>query len=68
MHGANDQFDPITDGLPEDQGGPLRMSREGDAYMGQIPLPPGARALPVLGPNAALTIMVGDRASGQGMV
>jgi hypothetical protein len=68
VHGANDQFDPITEGLPEGQRNPLEISREGDAYVGHIPLPLGARALPVLGPDAALTISVGDRAPGQGMV
>ena len=45
VHGANDQFDPITDGLPDGQRNPLAISREGDAYLGHIPLPPGARAL-----------------------
>ena len=64
MHGANDQFDPITDGLPDGQRNPLAISREGDAYLGHIPLPPGARALPVLGPDAMLTLRVGDRGPG----
>ena len=65
-HGANDQFDPITEGLPEGQRDPLELVREGPGYVGHIPLPEGARALPVLGHAAGLAISVTDRDSIQG--
>ena len=65
VHGANDQFDPITGGLPEGQRDPLQLAREATGYVGRIPLPDGARALPVLGQAAVLTITVTDRAAVQ---
>lgn len=61
VHGANDQFDPITEGLPEGQRDPLGLAREGAGYAVRIPLPEAARALPVLGQAAGLTISVADR-------
>ena len=66
VHGANNQFDPITEGLPEGQRDPLELAREGAAYACRIPLPAGARALPVLGQAAVLTITVTDRNPVQG--
>ena len=63
--GANDQFDPITQGLPEGQREPLKLAREGDGYVGRIQLPEGARALPVLSGAATLTISVTDRTATQ---
>jgi hypothetical protein len=65
VHGANDQFDPITEGLPEGQRDPLELAREGAGYVGRIPLPEAARALPVLGQAAGLTISVTDRTAVQ---
>ena len=65
VHGANDQFDPITAGLPEGQRVPLELAREGTGYVGRIPLPEAARALPVLGRAASLTIGVTDRTAVQ---
>ena len=61
VHGANDQFDPITKGLPEGQQDPLGLTREGAGYVGRIPLPEAARALPVLGQDAGLKVSVTDR-------
>ena len=61
VHGANDQFDPITAALPESQRDPLKLAREGASYVGRIPLPEAARALPVLGHAAGLKVSVTDR-------
>jgi pimeloyl-ACP methyl ester carboxylesterase len=58
--GPNDSFDPITQGLPEDPG-PAAMTRTGDQWQCHVDLPPVARALPILGPTAALTISITDR-------
>ena len=63
VHGANDQFDPITEGLPEGQRDPLKLAREEVGYVGRIQLPEAARALPVLGDAAGLTISVTDRSA-----
>ena len=65
VHGANDQFDPITEGLPEGQRDRLELARAGAGYVGRVPLPEAARALPVLGQAASLTISVTDRAADQ---
>ena len=65
MHGANDQFDPITAALPEGQRDPLELAREGANHVGRIPLPEAARALPVLGQAAGLRVSVTERASVQ---
>jgi hypothetical protein len=61
VEGANDQFDPITDGLPAEQRQPIEFAREGDNYVCHIPLPANAQALPVLGQAANLKISVHDR-------
>jgi hypothetical protein len=61
VEGPNDQFDPITDGLPQEQRKPTEFTREGDTYVCRVPLPPGARALPVLGETAGLKFSVHDR-------
>ena len=63
VHGANDQFDPITEGLPEGQRNPMELAREG--LRGRIPLPEAARVLPVLGQAAGLAISVTDRTAVQ---
>lgn len=65
VHGANDTFDPITDGLPANRQHAAQLTREGGDYVCGIPLPDAARALPVLGASAGLTISVHDR-SGAG--
>ena len=65
VHGANDQFDPITEALPEGQRDPLELARAAAGYVGRVPLPEAARALPVLGQGASLTISVTDRATDQ---
>ena len=65
VHGANDQFDPITEALPEGQRDPLELARAGAGYVGRVPLPEAARALPVLGQAASLTISVTDRTADQ---
>jgi hypothetical protein len=61
VYGANDQFDPITEGLPEGQRDPLKLAQEGVGYVGRIQLPEAARALAVLSGAASLTISVTDR-------
>jgi hypothetical protein len=64
VKGANDQYDPITSGLPADQQHPTEFTREGDNYVCRVPLPAAARALPVLGENADIKISVRDRSPG----
>jgi hypothetical protein len=59
--GPNDQFDPITDGLPAEQRPPTEFTREDGDYVCHIALPATAQALPVLGKAAGLKISVHDR-------
>jgi hypothetical protein len=59
--GPNDQFDPITDGLPEEERRAIQFTKEGDDYVCRIPLPATATALPVLGETAGLKLGVHDR-------
>jgi pimeloyl-ACP methyl ester carboxylesterase len=59
--GPNDTFDPITDGLPPNNRHPTPFVKEASAHVCRIFLPPIARALPVLGKDAALKISVRDR-------
>jgi pimeloyl-ACP methyl ester carboxylesterase len=61
VEGVNDQYDPITDGLPAGQQHPTEPTREGVDYVCRVPLPAAARALPVLGENASIKISVHDR-------
>ena len=61
--GANDQYDPITEGLPAGQQHPIEPAREGGDYVCRVALPAAARALPVLGENATIKISVHDRQS-----
>jgi hypothetical protein len=63
LNGANDEYDPITDGLPTDQQYPAETTREGREYVCRIPLPAAAQALPVLGEKAGIKISVSDRQS-----
>ncbi len=59
--GANDQYDPITDGLPAGQQHPIEPTRADGDYICHVPLPAVARHLPVLGENASIKISVHDR-------
>ena len=63
VKGANDEYDPITDGLLADQRHPAEATWEGSEYVCRIPLPAAAQALPVLGAKVGIKISVGDRAS-----
>lgn len=61
--GANDLFDPISDGLPPElrQRQPVSL-RPQDGELGcRVGLPAAALALPVLGPDGALRLSVRDR-------
>jgi pimeloyl-ACP methyl ester carboxylesterase len=59
--GANDELDPITDGLPEGERGPMTFDHADGVRSCAVELPAVARSLPVLGPNARLTLRVTDR-------
>ncbi len=59
--GPHDELDPITDGLSPDRRGASPFSSSGGTWSCRVDLPPVARALPVLGPDAHLTISVTDR-------
>ncbi|TDC62377.1 esterase/lipase family protein [Streptomyces hainanensis] len=65
VEGPPERFDPITDGLPgQDAGSAMTWERTAGAAaarVAHIPLPAAARALSVLGPNAALRIEARDR-------
>jgi pimeloyl-ACP methyl ester carboxylesterase len=54
VDGANDQQDPIT---PD----PCQITHADGHWQFQLPLPAAARALPILGNNAALLVTVTDR-------
>jgi pimeloyl-ACP methyl ester carboxylesterase len=62
VHGALEDFDPITEGVPDASAGPVAFERRGDALTCGIDLPASARALPVLGKDARLAISVRERA------
>ena len=59
--GTNDQYDPITDGLPVGQQHPAELAGADGDYVCHVPLPAVAQALPVLGENASIKISVHDR-------
>lgn len=59
--GPNNTFDPITDGLPEGQRDPISLHDSDGVHSCSIPLPDVAHGLPILGPNARLTVRVTDR-------
>jgi hypothetical protein len=61
VHGAIDDFDPITAGVPGGSADAVDFQRTGDALSYRVDLPPNARALPVLGKDAGLTITVRER-------
>jgi len=54
-------FNPITDGLPVPERHSARLTRENDHWTCRADLPEAARALPILGPTARLTITITDR-------
>lgn len=60
VEGAKSAFDPITDGL-RGGGGPIPFERNGAVHSGAVDMPSAARALPILGGNARLSIKVTDR-------
>jgi hypothetical protein len=62
--GPNDELDPITEGLPVDARHPVSFHREGKTRICRVDLPEIAQALPILGPQAHLTIRVTDRLAG----
>jgi len=62
VHGALEEFDPITEGVPGASGDAVEFEPAGDALACWIDLPPSARALPVLGKAARLAISVQERA------
>ena len=59
--GPHDELDPITEGLPPERRGPSPFTRADGRWTCRVDLPPVARALPVLGPDAHLVIEVTDR-------
>jgi pimeloyl-ACP methyl ester carboxylesterase len=59
--GANDEMDPITAGLPVERQDPLIFDVQNGLHVAHVELPTVANALPVLGPQAVLTIRVTDR-------
>ncbi len=54
VHGANDEFDPITSQA-------LTLTPVPGGLSGRVQLPTAARALAVIGPNASLGLQVRDR-------
>jgi hypothetical protein len=61
VSGQINAFDPITDGLPEEQRHPVQLTRENSHWQCHADFPETARALPILGPAARLTITITDR-------
>jgi pimeloyl-ACP methyl ester carboxylesterase len=64
VHGALDEFDPITQGVPDASADAAAFERAGDALICRIDLPPSARALAVLGEDARLAISIRERTGG----
>jgi pimeloyl-ACP methyl ester carboxylesterase len=64
VHGPLDEFDPITQGVPDAPADAAAFERAGDALICRIDLPPSARALAVLGEDARLAISVRERTGG----
>jgi hypothetical protein len=54
-------FDPIAEALPEPERRPVQLTRENNHWQCHANLPEAARALPILGPAARLTITITDR-------
>jgi pimeloyl-ACP methyl ester carboxylesterase len=61
VRGANDTADPITEAVPPDQRIAVTFDLSDGVRSCPVDLPDVARALPVLGPTARLTIRVTDR-------
>jgi pimeloyl-ACP methyl ester carboxylesterase len=61
--GSMDDSDPITQKLPDGRQGPLPLENADGVHVGAVPLPAAARTLPILGPDARLTLRVLDRTS-----
>ena len=61
VHGALEEVDPITEGVPGASADAVTFERAGDTLTCWIDLPPSARALAVLGEDARLTISVHER-------
>jgi hypothetical protein len=64
VHGALDEFDPITAGVPASSNRAVEFTREQNVLTSWIDLPDAAKALRVLGKDARLAVKVWDRASG----
>ena len=54
-------YDPITNGLPEPGRHPARLTHDNQGWQCSADLPDAARALPILGGTARLTITITDR-------
>jgi pimeloyl-ACP methyl ester carboxylesterase len=61
VHGAIDDFDPITEGVMDASADAVTFQRDGDTLTCGIDLPANARAVAVLGNNARLAISVRER-------
>ena len=61
VSGQINAFDPITNGLPEEQRHPVELTRVNSNWQCHADFPETARALPILGPAARLTITITDR-------
>jgi pimeloyl-ACP methyl ester carboxylesterase len=61
--GPNDELDPITEGLPVKKRNPVDLELVEGIRRSRVDLPEVAKALPVLGDKAHLTLTVRDRIS-----
>ncbi len=61
VHGANKDFETITDALPLAGQRPVDLTLRDGIRHGSIPMPNSARCLPVLGTRASLSLTVTDR-------
>jgi hypothetical protein len=59
--GPINAFDPVTDGLAEPDRHPAQVTHDNDKWRCHAELPEAAKALPILGPAARLTIIITDR-------
>jgi len=66
VKGANEEQDPITDGLPEGRREPVSFDVANGDFTCGVALPTVAQSLAVLGPRARLAIRVTDRAQTAG--
>jgi hypothetical protein len=63
--GSPDDVDPITEGLPEARRTPIEFQQGEGTLSFRVELPASATALPILQPDAHLTIRVKDREAEQ---